>query len=483
MNALSERYQAKIKAYIPRQHAGFRQKLAFFIKKIAGQNEFGVYKSFGASEFFSIKISKKQNKKAIYLFDSIINRLNCTNYVENIIINGVLIGDLIYDSYLMGFGRPTIDVKDREFRRFLLESLESFVFWEDYLNGHDVRAINVSHCVYNLAMPLRLAVARGIPVYQANITHLYHMTERNLFAYNDFFHFPERFAALPRSVQEAGLAEAQRRIERRFAGEVGVDMAYSTKSAYGRARHVRLLRESTRKKVLIATHCFFDSPHSYGNNIFPDFYEWLDFLGKMTEVTDYDWYIKTHPDFLPGTKEIIDGFIARYPKFTLLPADSSHHQIIAEGIDLALTVYGTIAFEYAALGIPVVNASQNNPHIAYDFNLHAADAEDYRRMIINIDSIKLRIEKKKIYEYYFMKYIYNTENLFFENYDDIMADLGGYDRQFTPDIYDRWLKDWSLARHGLIIEALQAFIRSGDFRMDYTHYGRDFVIEAKGEQG
>ena len=351
------------------------------------------------------------------------------------------------------------------------------MFWDDYLSANDVRAVNVSHCVYNVALPLRLAVRRNIPVYQITATHLYRLTQANLFAYNDFFFFRERFAALPRQVQEAGIAEAKRRIERRFAGEVGVDMSYSTKSAYGASRHVLLLKPSPRKKILIATHCFFDSPHSYGNNIFPDFYEWLDFLGKMTEITDYDWYIKTHPDYLPGTKEIIDAFVAKYPKFTLLPADASHHQIIAEGIDVALTAYGTIAFEYAALGIPVINASQCNPHIDYDFNLHAKDVEDYRRMLVNAEWEHLKINKTSIYEYYFMRYIYNTENLFFRDYEQAIKDLGGYYGQFTPAVYDLWLAEWTPERHRSILAGLKRMIRSEDFRMDYTHYGREFHIE------
>ena len=32
-------------------------------------------------------------------------------------------------------------------------------------------------------------------------------------------------------------------------------------------------------------------------NLFPDFYEWLIFLSKISENTDYDWYIKDHPPY------------------------------------------------------------------------------------------------------------------------------------------------------------------------------------------
>jgi len=480
-NVLAANNQAKINAYAQKPLRGLLQQALFKIRKATGQSDFGAYRSFGTTAFVEIALSPKQQVKARELFADIVERLNTKLDIEALTINDVWIGDLVYDTFLMTYKQPTIDRDSPDFKCSLLESVELFVFWQDYLKNNDVRAVNVGHCVYNLAIPLRIAVQRNIPVFQANATHIYRLSKSNLFAYNDFIFFRERFAALPPEVRKAGIAAAQYRIERRFAGEVGVDMAYSTKSAYGALRDARLLRESPRKKILIATHCFFDSPHSYGNNIFPDFYEWLDFLGKMTNETDYDWYIKTHPDYLPGTREVIDSFVAKYPRFTVLPADASHHQIIAEGIDFALTVYGTIAFEYAALGIPVINASQNNPHIAYDFNLHAKDIEDYRRMIMGLNQLDFAIDKQQVYEYYFMRYIFNTKDLFFDSYGKTIDKLGGYEQQFTPAAYEQWLDEWTPEKHQAITSALESFIQTGDFRMDYRHYGREFALEAVAE--
>jgi hypothetical protein len=477
-NVLATEYKAGIAAYVPRAFASRGRKLAFALKKMFRLEALGIYESFGVTDFISIEVSAAQRKKAAELLADILGSLHTKRDIEELAINGVWLGDLIYDTYLKRFSKPTIDLDSVEFQRSLLESLELFAFWQEYFDTHDVQAVNVSHCVYDLAIPLRVAVARNIPVFQASATHVYRMSRNDLFAYNDFHYFRERFAALPQAVREAGVDEARRRIERRFAGKVGVDMAYSKKSAYGTARHARLLRESPRKKILIATHCFFDSPHSYGKNVFPDFYEWLDFLGKISEVTDFDWYIKTHPDYLAGTREIIENFIARYPGFTLLPADASHHQIIAEGIDVALTVYGTIAFEYAALGIPVINNSLNNPHIAYGFNLHSKDEEDYRRLLLGLETLEVSIDTAQVYEYYFMRYIYNTEDLFFDSYETTEKALGGYKGQFSPAVYERWLDEWSPEKHSAILAALRRFVQSGDFRMDYSHYGREISVES-----
>ena len=396
-NVLARQFSSKIVAFSYRQ-PGWK---SFFIRFFRLPYE-KIFSSFGTEFILYLELNSRQKELSKEMFKEVYASLHNSRDIENITLDEIWIGDLVYDSYLRENSVPTIDIKDNRFVRSLRKSLEIYIFWRDYMDAHPVKAINVSHCVYNLAIPLRMAISRGIPAFQINASHVYRLSKQNLFAYNDFFGFPDAFRSLPADLQSAGLVQAKQRIDLRFAGGVGVDMGYSTKSAYGEHKTERLLKESTRTKVLIATHCFFDSPHSYGKNLFPDFYEWLDFLGKMTLETEYDWYIKTHPDYLAGTKEIIDSFILRYPNFRLLPADSSHHQIISEGINVVLTTYGTIGFEYAALGIPVVNASLNNPHIAYNFNLHPKDVEEYRKILTNLDNIELQIDKKEVYEYYFM---------------------------------------------------------------------------------
>ena len=53
----------------------------------------------------------------------------------------------------------------------------------------------------------------------------------------------------------------------------------------------RLIKKNDNVKILIAPHDFFDAVHIYGETLFEDFYEWLNFLGQFSK-TNYDWYIK-----------------------------------------------------------------------------------------------------------------------------------------------------------------------------------------------
>ena len=95
---------------------------------------------------------------------------------------------------------------------------------------------------------------------------------------------------------------------------------------------------------------FLDNPHPYGiKNIFNDFYDWFDYLSNFAKKTEYDWYVKTHPDFKVETQDIVKRFLRKYNHIRLVPPSTSHHQLINEGINCVITVHGTISWEYAFL--------------------------------------------------------------------------------------------------------------------------------------
>jgi hypothetical protein len=424
-----------------------------------------LYRSFNTERFIYLDLNPQQRQEQERLFADVYPRLKSKKDVEDLQVDGVWFGDLLYDSHLMISRKPTIDPQDPSFRKALREALGYYLFWRDYLRSHPVKAVVLSHCVYyHYGILLRLAVQQDIPVYQSNASHLYRLSGERLWAYDDFYDYPEQFHSLPPEVQERGLKAAQERLERRFSGEVGVDMHYSTMSSYTRPTGKRIIPESPRIKVLIATHCFFDSPHPYGVNLFPDFYEWLTFLGSISERTDYDWYIKTHPDFLPGNKEILEGFVRRFPRFTLIPSESSHLQLMAEGIRFGLTVYGTMGFEYAALGIPVINASLCNPHIRYGFNIHPRTVDELEKVLLDLPNVKLDIDPREVLEYYYMAHLHYTDNWLFKDFQGLLKEIGGYNEQFTPVIYKKFLGEFSVERHHRIKRELERFAASGAYR-------------------
>jgi len=455
-NILANKHDAKIKAYSFREN----KEVSLLHRK--------VYKSFNA-EVFSYSLSQAQLIELEKLLNDVYSSLKTKTDVFKLTIADIWFGDLLYDSHLRTYRVPTVVINDHRFKDSLKKALYQYIYWRDYFNHHDVKAINATHCAYIIAIPVRIAIQRGIPAYQCNAQSCCYMTKERLWAYTDFYDFHRQFLELPEDVRRKGLIAAKERINRRFSGEIGVDMPYSTKSAYMNTREGRVLSESNKIKILIAPHCFFDSPNGIGVNLFPDFYEWLTFLGDISERTDYDWYLKLHPDFLSDNIAIFNEFINKYPKFTMIPANTSHHQIIKEGINYALTVYGTIGFEYAALGIPVINASLCNTHIAYNFNIHPKTIDEYESILTHLPDQKLDIDTNEVYEYYFMRFINSADNWLFDDYDKFLDKIGGYDKQFSPVSYKKFIEEFSDRKHRRLLCSLMNFIESKDHSLGNKH--------------
>ena len=214
--------------------------------------------------------------------------------------------ETLFTTLLRDFKKPTIDIKDIEFQKYLLNSYYQFYFWYNYLQLNDVSAIIVSHTVYKLAIPLRICISKNISSYQVNHHSIYSLNKKRLHAYLESHEFPEKIKKIKKIKISSGLKKAKKNLNLRLNGKTGVDMYYSQKSAFHKNfTDNNIVSNSKKVNVLVATHCFFDSPHSYGFNLFPDFYEWLDYLGKLSNKKDYNWYIKLHPDYLPGTINII----------------------------------------------------------------------------------------------------------------------------------------------------------------------------------
>lgn len=468
-NLLAQMHQAKILAYQASKNFG---------ALITNRKVKKIFQSFNVRDFVVLKLSPSQRQKVEELLRTISPSLKTKKDVEDLQVEGLWIGDLLYDSHCMEYRVPTVELGSPAFQDSLEKALCAYVFWRDYLNVHRVSSVIITHTVYvGSGVITRLAIQRGIPVYQINATHLYYMTEENLWAYNDFFYYPEKFRELPEEERQMGVLAARERLQKRFAGEVGVDMHYSTKSAYGRIRKGRVLKESPRLKILVATHCFFDSPHPFGVNLFPDFYEWLYFLGEISERTDYEWYIKTHPDFLPGNMPIIEEFIRKYPKFTLIPSETSHLQLKEEGINFGLTVFGTIGCEYAALGVPVINASLCNPRIRYSFNMHPKTILELENLLVNLHDVKLHFDVNEVYEYYFMAFLHKTDNWLFNDFNAFLNEIGGYYRQFESVSYNKFIAEFNGSKHTNILSSLRNFVNSKDYHFQKRH------ICAKGLSG
>lgn len=423
-----------------------------------------IYKKLGINKFIHSYPNASLDREIDNYLEKNPIKLKDKRDLELLEFEGVWVGDVIYDSYLYKYTLPTVDLNSEELKTEIREALFYFLFWKKYFQENKITQLLVSHTVYtHFTIISRLAVFKNIEVFQVNDAGLYRLSSRQRHAYHEFFDFKVLYNNLPAKIQEQGKEWAKRRLDMRFTGKVGVDMSYSTKSAWTKDEKCEFVIPSPRKKIFLALHCFFDSPHPYGLNLFPDFYEWIDFLGKISERTDYDWYLKTHPDFLPGNNKIVASFTEKYKKFTVIPPTTSHHSLIKSGIDTVLTVYGTVGMEYAFQKIPVVNASLNNIHIAFNFNVHPKSVEEYEQILLNLDSLKCDINQDEILEYYFVKNFLCQQSWIWKNFDEMIKAIGGVGGQAGPNIIDHFFNEYSLDFEKKALSNADSFLNSNQY--------------------
>jgi len=383
-----------------------------------------LYRSFGAENHFRVSLTSAQRRRRNEIYLSIFKNSRTPEQLFNLHIDGIWVGLDLYESILRS-GTATVNMDSYKARFTIYHGLRHFIFFYDLIQSGRVKAVAPSHdCYATVGLLAKVAQRFGVPVFYANpMTIMRSFKPHDL--YQKYLNYPEIFASLPTEEQVKVKKSAKDALAKRVGGSAGVNMFYSTKSAFTSNKLPRQTTASSKLKIIVATHCFYDNPHAYGKMTFRDFYQWLEFLGEISRKTDYEWYLKTHPDYRAGTLEILHEFMLKHPKFKLVDSNTTFHQLKEEGVSIALTAYGSIGHELPFLGYHVINASYN-PHSRYKFNINCKSREEYEDVLMNLDALPPIKDIEKIYEFYATHhYLTESDNLLFESLSDYFTFADG----------------------------------------------------------
>jgi hypothetical protein len=377
-----------------------------------------LYNSINANKL-NIRLSKSQiaerDLKIKYFFKNTKSRADLLNYS----INKLNIGLDIYESYLIRCKKPTIEninIENKNLKKVVEEAFSLLIFWDNFFKINKVSGILLSHRNYIETNILnRIAIERGIPVY--SLSGEGHKINRwKDLCLNFFATYNEIFIKLSEVEKKEGFNFSKKQLEKRFSGEVGVDMAYSKKSAFGKSSKTMTEIKNKKPSIIICTACFYDNPHAYGKMMFSDFYEMMEFLASISHELDYNWFIKPHPDYLPGTIEIIEELCKKFKSIQLVDPDIRFNEI-SKQVKIAITPYGSVGHELPLVGMNVINCSSINPHIAFNFNFTPKNKDELKNKILNLNFEDFLVED--IYKFYYVHYKFlNKSNLI--NYDDFL---------------------------------------------------------------
>ncbi len=475
-NFLSKKFNLKIVGYFnycilssPLKQS-FIQKFKWNLGKIIGFKYHGVYKSFGSKKIIRPHVNLEKNNFETKLAKTIFSKLKNKNDVLKIKIDNILIGDLLFDTYLKSNQVATIDLDNKNFYRMLKDFVGLFYYWKKFFRKNNVHSILGVHSVYSYGLPLRIAVSKNIKAYTINSREINKITKKNYFAGTNFYDFPRKFKSLDKKFKKNSLNKAKTILKKRVSGNAGIsNHLISNVSSFHSNKQKRIIRKTKKIKVLICTRNVFDATHVFGKLLFTDNLDWLKFLGEMSEKTNYDWYLKTHINldgkfklYQPNSNKIIFSILERYKNIKILPNNYSHKQIIREKIDFVLTQHGSVGFEYPLFNIPVINASYNNPQVAYNFNINPNNISKYKETLLNLKKLKnkKKINKKEIYEFYYMRYLYQDRNWLFDDLDKMIKYIGGWDNMMNENFYHYSMKVLTPKKINSIYKSFDRFIKS-----------------------
>ncbi|MEX2526815.1 MAG: hypothetical protein WEA09_04195 [Gemmatimonadota bacterium] len=447
---------------------------------IAGREPFGVpdsnaslgrvLRSMGVKEHHRVSFEAAAVLAAEEQSRTFIRKANSRSDLLALTVREVNVGLDVYESYLRRFGAATVDLDDPRLVEVLALALLLLEHWEGFFRTEEVKAVVSSHDTYvEMNTLVRLAMREGVPVYVPRPNHLHRPVEPISYG-SSFPRYPALFEALPRAVQEAGVELARTELQARLAGADG-GLVYMENLAFrqggdaeGGVGRERVLAQDGKPCVVLFTHCFSDAPHVWGGMLFSDFVEWIQFVAQVAGETDFHWYLKPHPACEEASRPHLEamGVLAPHGPLELIPGRITHHQLLDEGMTVALTAYGTIGHELPLMGVPVLNAGYN-PHVGYDFNFTPESREEYRELLLRIPELRegWSVDPEDVYQFYFMhNYRVFTDDLVYPSFRGLMRDVGGHGQTCSPLAYQAFLDSWSPERHQEIIRRMEAFLDS-----------------------
>ena len=425
-NLLSIFYKAEIKFFYFNHHDTFFSRTRLFTYKLEK-----IYNSFNASKGiynYSFKYNKYEKLKFEKQFNKFAkSKKKLLSYKKN----NVLIGDLIYDSYLKEYSKPTLDLNDEKLKTIFFKAEKIYQDSKLFFLRYDVKCVIPSHvCYISYGIIARLALNKKIPVItiraenRGNSTFKFLKMDNNCVNEVPYYNFKKTFLSFSKLQKRQGISIGKKLFKLRVSGKFDKNIPYMSTNPFNRKLKItnKIKKNISKKnKIIIFPHCYLDNPHRYRKMIFDDFYDQVNYFLELSKTMDnYEWYYKPHPNELDGNLNIHRDILKKFKNVKYLKKNTGHIDITKLNPKCVITNHGTIAHEYAMFKIPVINTG-DNPHINYNFCLHVKSKKELNKVMNNLDHYikKIDFNKQEIYEYLFMKYKYfpykNNEDIYLKN--------------------------------------------------------------------
>lgn len=184
---------------------------------------------------------------------------------------------------------------------------------------------------------------------------------------------------------ENGFKELNKRQEN-LVNDINVRYAYSKKNKLDNFH--KNLSSNKNIKVLVASHAWFDFPHSFGMKNFDNYYDFILTTYEIAKTSpNIEWYFKPHPtESWYGGFQLKDVIKDKFKNISITNDNCSTSEII-NLCDVVITVHGTIALE-AGICKKLIICADNNYFKNWPFVKTATSKSNYINLLNDLKRFK-----------------------------------------------------------------------------------------------
>lgn len=346
--------------------------------------------------------------KAWYRAYKIYKKIISKEQLLSLSIENIKIGDLVYDSYLRFKPAPTVNINDFYLCIVIWQAIRDIYMTNRYFSEKKPSILLTSYSTYiQHGITVRIATNFDTKIYSFGNFQTFskELTKYDWYHTSAYRQYKENFENLPDS--KCALENAKSALEIKLSGGIDTSTAYMKKSAYELSE---LNIPYVKDHVVVFLHDFYDSPHVYGDMLFTDFFEWVEFTLKILEKENIPYYLKPHPNQIEDSQKVIDTMKMKYKNINIISSKITNRQLVEAGIKVGISVYGTVAHELVYMGVPIILCG-DNPHSSYDFCFEAKSKDEYVSLIKRYSNLKLRDNaKKEVESFYYMHNLNSSED-------------------------------------------------------------------------
>lgn len=360
------------------------------------------------------------------LFKSIkkYNSLKCNADILNLTIDNIKIGDLVYDTYLRFYNKPTLNNKNFGIFIIILRSYQFLAITNELYSSIQLKKYFSSYCTYiNHGLPVRFFLRKNIEVFSAG--NVYEIIKK---------HIPEDYLQT-RNLEfsktfnkheiQLGLDKISRRVE-------GIEkLPFMRATTYN---NFNTNEYSTDLDGIVFLHDIFDSPHIFGEMIFEDFFKWTIYTLDLIREFNLKIGIKPHPNQTNESQQIVAKLKSKYRDLNWIDESISNNVLLGSKIKFGVSVYGSIIGELAYFNKFSITCG-NNPYNGLSFIRNSKNITHYKETLLeSVGDNKSYNFKDDVGAFYYRLYDNNLnhynisdkilENRFNEKVQKIIYDNG-----------------------------------------------------------